>query len=263
MANPTYRTTDMAKWGAGKGSNLDAGEVDENFWAVVQRLVALETNPPAPVNIAAIDVDGDQMVITLEDATAFGPFTLPTTVFRYREDWAPGTAYLQFDVFKVDGRGVYMVQLDHVSADEFDEGALGDDTDSTALYFKIFGFSQPGGMTGSEEVTTQTYTPSATDNGKLKYCTHPGGCLVTIPSQADVDWQPGAAITFMQAAPDGTDRAPVTIEGDTGVTVNWPVAYANETAMQNGMLSAIRVSEDQWVLAGLLATEYATDEPTA
>jgi hypothetical protein len=35
-----YRTDDVARWGAGKGSNLTPAEVDVNFWGIIQRLRA-------------------------------------------------------------------------------------------------------------------------------------------------------------------------------------------------------------------------------
>lgn len=80
MANPTYRTAGV--WGAGKGSNLTPEEVDESFWALVERLVALETNPPAPVEISNIELVGTQLTIYLEDGTEYGPYTVPQANFK-------------------------------------------------------------------------------------------------------------------------------------------------------------------------------------
>ncbi|RWQ35538.1 MAG: hypothetical protein EOS20_18710, partial [Mesorhizobium sp.] len=65
-----------------KGSNLTATEVDDNFHDVDDRITELEDNPPEPVNISNITVVGTQMTIYLEDATEFGPFTLPQANFR-------------------------------------------------------------------------------------------------------------------------------------------------------------------------------------
>lgn len=65
-----------------KGSNLDADEVDGNFTDLDGRVTAIEDNPPEPVNISNITVVGTQMTIYLEDATVFGPFTLPQAAFR-------------------------------------------------------------------------------------------------------------------------------------------------------------------------------------
>ncbi|RVD13020.1 MAG: hypothetical protein EOS73_26285 [Mesorhizobium sp.] len=65
-----------------KGSNLDATEVDNNFHDVDDRIQAIEDNPPEPLNISNMTVVGTQWTIYLEDATVFGPFTLPQANFR-------------------------------------------------------------------------------------------------------------------------------------------------------------------------------------
>ncbi|TIN76786.1 hypothetical protein [Mesorhizobium sp.] len=75
-----YRTA--GAWGAGQGYNLTALQVDGNFYDLDQRIQAIEDNPPEPVNISNITVTGTQMTIYLEDATVFGPFTLPQAHFR-------------------------------------------------------------------------------------------------------------------------------------------------------------------------------------
>ena len=63
--------------------NLATAEVDENFYDLDTRVVTLEDETLAAVNqIASISVIGSQMTITMEDATTFGPFTLPQAAFR-------------------------------------------------------------------------------------------------------------------------------------------------------------------------------------
>ncbi|NEI52725.1 hypothetical protein GR217_34465 [Rhizobium leguminosarum] len=75
-----YRTS--GAWGAGKGSNLTAAEVDENFYGHEQRIGDLETSPTEPNQIANIIQTGDTITIVMEDATTFGPFTLPRSLQR-------------------------------------------------------------------------------------------------------------------------------------------------------------------------------------
>ncbi|RWQ12326.1 hypothetical protein [Mesorhizobium sp.] len=65
-----------------KGSNLTATEVDDNFHDIDDRITELEDNPPVPTNISHMTVAGTQWTVYLEDATAFGPFTLPQANFR-------------------------------------------------------------------------------------------------------------------------------------------------------------------------------------
>lgn len=137
MADPIFRT--VGAWGAGKGSNLTAGEVDGNFWALLQRLVAVEDDPPEPNNISNIQVVGNQMKIFLEDATVFGPFTLPTALFRWQGEWQDATDYDALDLVTVAGRGVYLATVDTTSesGDEFDPTET--DSDDAPIWIQIFG----------------------------------------------------------------------------------------------------------------------------
>lgn len=76
----TFRTA--GAWGPGKGSNLTPAEVDENFNDLDGRVSEIEDNPPSPNQIADITQTGDQITIVMEDASTFGPFTLPRSLSR-------------------------------------------------------------------------------------------------------------------------------------------------------------------------------------
>ncbi|MBB4520469.1 UNVERIFIED_ORG: hypothetical protein M2435_001249 [Rhizobium sophorae] len=76
----TFRTA--GAWGAGKGSNLTPAEVDGNFYDLDGRVTDLEDNPPTPNQIADITQDGNQITIVMDDASTFGPFTLPRSLSR-------------------------------------------------------------------------------------------------------------------------------------------------------------------------------------
>lgn len=115
-----YRTTDFLKWGAGKGANLTPGEVDENFYELVQSLIAITQQ--SPVQIANITVDGNQLTILMDDASTFGPFTLPTASFVFTGAWLPLHAYSANDLFTVDS-GLYFVNRDHTSDTDFNANA--------------------------------------------------------------------------------------------------------------------------------------------
>lgn len=115
-----FRTTDLLKWGAGKGSNLTPGEVDENFWELWALLTDLTSEPLQPLEIQSIAVTGgDQMRITMSDGTTvFGPFTLPKGALTFRDAWEAGTLYHPFDLFTADD-GLYVVLQEHTSASDF------------------------------------------------------------------------------------------------------------------------------------------------
>lgn len=113
----TYRTA--GPWGAGTGADLDADVIDNNFYSIAQSIEDLINNPATPNNIASIDVvNNNQLVITLDDYTTFGPFDMPIATFADRGEWAPVTAYVYGDIFTYTG-SLYMVLQDHTSSASF------------------------------------------------------------------------------------------------------------------------------------------------
>jgi hypothetical protein len=98
--------------------------VDVNFWEVVQRLVSLETNPPAAISVDDVTVAGNQLTIHLTDGSTRGPFTLPTAQWRWTGAWRTATVYFVNDIFSFDG-AIYRVAVTHTSdATSFDPNAL-------------------------------------------------------------------------------------------------------------------------------------------
>lgn len=155
-----YRTTDNAKWGAGKGTPLVASEVDGNFWAIVQKIFELESNPTQPLQIESIEVVDNNMVITMSDLSTVFTFPIPVAAFRWMNEWQPDTDYQRYDFLTVNddvNDGVYLVLQAHTSAGTFDPEAS---NISGPLYQLImpfanaydFGFFFPGKPgTGIEE----------------------------------------------------------------------------------------------------------------
>jgi hypothetical protein len=125
-----YRTDDDSRWGTGKGSNLAPHEVDQNFWDIIQRIVDLENNPPDAVSIRDFSVSGNQLTIHMTDGTDKGPFTIPTSQWRWTGPWSPNTAYSVNDIFSFDG-AVYRVAFGHYSNASFDPALL---TEGTYVY---------------------------------------------------------------------------------------------------------------------------------
>lgn len=116
----TYRTD--GDWGTGKGANLTAAEVDENFYDLDSRVDTLETSPPEAISIQSIDVAGNQLTITLTDASVQGPFTLPVAQWAYKGPWQPNTVYVVNDLIDESG-SIYLVLTNHTSAETFDPEA--------------------------------------------------------------------------------------------------------------------------------------------
>lgn len=103
---------------AGKGSPLTVDEADDNFFELYTRLKALETSPPTAVGISNISVIGSQMLVTMTDATTFGPFTLPIAKLNFAGDYTPGSTYHALDLIDTQGLGLYMVLMDVTDADD-------------------------------------------------------------------------------------------------------------------------------------------------
>jgi hypothetical protein len=119
----TFRTADVLKWGAGKGANLVAEEVDLNFWTLLAAFMDIQENPLQPYQIQSIDVTGNSMTITLSDGiTEFGPFTLPVAAFAWKGAWQPNFDYKFADFFTAQ-EGMYLVTKDYTSADTFNPAA--------------------------------------------------------------------------------------------------------------------------------------------
>jgi hypothetical protein len=134
MDTLVFRT--LGPWGPGKGGNLSAAEVDDNFWALAQAIFDLQNDPATPNGIASIAVSGTQMTITLHDGTVLGPYTLPVLTFRWRGEWLPSTIYEVLDVFTVANVGIFMVQIGHTSGTAFDPALA---VDGAPALLQLFG----------------------------------------------------------------------------------------------------------------------------
>jgi hypothetical protein len=119
MPLPTITYRSAGAWGAGKGADLDAVEIDNNFYSIVQSIEGILNNPPTPNNISSIDVvNNNQLLITLDDYTTFGPFDLPVATFQDRGAWAPTTNYAYADIF-THLNSLYLVLQPHTSSASF------------------------------------------------------------------------------------------------------------------------------------------------
>lgn len=122
MSAPWFRTTDLTRWGAANsGGPLTGQQFDENMWWTYTQIVALNARP-TPSEIAYFVLVGDQLSVVMTDHSTRGPYTIPTSAFRFRGAWLPDTAYLVNDVFTING-STYIVLFNHTSASTFSAGA--------------------------------------------------------------------------------------------------------------------------------------------
>ena len=134
----TFRTTNLAKWGAGKGTPLTSEEVDESLWGLAQAIGALQANPAQPKQITSVDYNNFQLIFSLDDGTDFR-VGIPVLRWRWRtEGWVPSSQYRALDVFKVPGVGLVLATMTHVSGTDFDLDAL-DASTGARLYELVYG----------------------------------------------------------------------------------------------------------------------------
>lgn len=155
----TYRTDDSGRWGTGKGSDLTPGEVDINFWDIVQRLTTQEARPDPSAGIDHFSVTGTNLYVHMTDSTVLGPYTLPTAFFHATGTWQPSTSYSLLDTFDING-GLYVVTYPHVSALTFSAGAndgLGHD------YYSLL-IQTPGSSLPTGGATAQVLQKSSGTN---------------------------------------------------------------------------------------------------
>jgi len=123
---------------AGKGSPLTVDEADDNFFELYTRLKALETSPPTAVSISNIAVNGSQLLITLTDASTFGPFTLPIAKLNFRGDYIPGMILADLDLIDVPNQGLFMTLVANTDTDDpFNPDAV--DGSGNKLFTQVFG----------------------------------------------------------------------------------------------------------------------------
>lgn len=140
----TYRTDDVTRWGAGKGSDLEPAEFDINFWDIIQRLIIQEARPNPSAGIVSFAVVGANFYVHMSDATVLGPYALPVALYRNTGDWVPSFSYVRLDTFS-HGGGLYAVNVNHVSAGSFDPGANNGVDDYYTLMLQTPGSSLPTG----------------------------------------------------------------------------------------------------------------------
>lgn len=113
-------------WGTGEGSPHNAAQADNNFYELLLRIAELEENPIEGLGIESFSLVGNQLTITMTDATTRGPFTVPVVVPNPRGEWQPITNYAAYDFVSESGV-LYWVMRAHVSDTVFDP--LAEDVD--------------------------------------------------------------------------------------------------------------------------------------
>jgi hypothetical protein len=246
-----YRTA--GAWGAGNGANLTPAQVDGNFWDHEQRIDTLETTPPTPNNIANISATGSQLTITMDDASTFGPFTLPTARLIWTGDWADATAYGVNNVFRDPDTGsIYIVIKGHTSVDPFDPDATsgGDPVYELMVDAGELG-GGGGGVAGVAETSATTINPTLDQANYLflsdyfdepTYNANTGFVTCNLPNDATVAFPIGTRLYFSQLG----NTLKINLASSTIYAPSDPVV----SRYYGATLTATKVAVDTWVVGG-------------
>jgi carbohydrate binding protein with CBM5/12 domain len=269
-----YRTS--GPWGAGKGANLVAGEVDVNFYDLDQRMVTVEdTLPEAAVGIAFFSISGSTFSVHMTDGTVQGPFELPVRAWNFRGEWLPSTVYNVDDVITANG-SVYLVLVNHTSGSSFDAGA---NDGSGHNYYGLL-LTNPanmlpdGGLTGQilakvsdtdydvawqtpivfpsqKLLTAPDPTYALTSNNIASYvrCVNVSGCTIIIPNDSSLNFPLSTEISFRQCTASAVILSPA-----SGVTLNAIDGLLTKSGAIGAVISAKKVAANNWDVFGLLSS---------
>jgi hypothetical protein len=265
-------------WGAGKGANLVAGEVDGNFYDLDKRVTVTEETIPELVSISFFEVSGSSFYIHMTDGTIQGPFALPMTQWYFRGEWVPNTHYSVNDVITTNGN-TYMVLFNHLSAATFDPGA--NDGSGHPYYGLLLsnpaGVLPVGGLQGQYltktsdldyeagwltpvvfpsqallEAPDPIYTLTLANIASYVRCVNASGCNVTIPADANLNFPLSTEISFRQCT-----GVAVTVQPDIGVFFNTIAGFLHTggsvmTGRNGAVFTAKKVAPNSWDIFCLL-----------
>lgn len=234
----------------GKGSDLTYAEGDYNFFKIKTDLLDLFAQMAAVgAGIASItQPTSTTLLVTLTDATVFGPFTLPTAALNGRGEWQASVSYAVNDVVYA-GSGVYVVEVAHTSDTTFDANATdGNGNDLYGLVFDIAGAGSAVRTTTFKTEANLTHAITSLDLGALWNCTNAGGCVVTIPDDSTYDAPLDSEVSFRQGTVGGivsfVTAGSATL--DTGI-------FQPQTTFHGAVVMLKKTAANTWIGAGYLS----------
>lgn len=234
----------------GKGVQLTSLEGDYNNFKLGTAIVDLQTSMTAVgAGIASItQPTSNTLLITLTDATVFGPFTMPIAPMNGRGIWLPSANYAVNDLIYY-GTSFYIVEVAHISDTTFDAGAT--DGNANDLYGLVFDFTFAGSTLRQTTFKTEanlTHTISDIDLGAIWNCTNTAGCAITIPNDSSYDAPLDSEVSFRQ----GTVAGVLTFAGAGGVTVDTGIFVA-ATTFHGAVVTLKKAAANFWIGTGYLS----------
>jgi len=244
-----YRTA--GPWGAGKGGDLTAAEVDGNFEELETAIAALGVGGADPIE--AVNLSGTQLTFTLAGGAVAGPFTIPRAAFRFRGAWVAALAYFGNDVFSIStggaDDGIYLVRRSHVAEAVFNPAY--DDGDGPLYQVMFAPVASGGGVSAVARPqvinadAALSYTPTAADEGAFVMSYAGAAFTINLPSDSAEDLPIGFKFTIQQPYQDMTFASP------GGATIDAP-NHLNPfgVGLWGGITHAIKQDADYWFIWG-------------
>jgi hypothetical protein len=184
VASLIYRTTDVTRWGGGLGFDLDATQIDDNFWTLFSAISALEDHQTfaAGIDFITQPTNGNIFYVHLTDHRVLGPFTIPTAKWTPRGTWAATTPYALYDTVGFNGQ-LYLVITTHTSGSSF--SPLATDGHGNLLYVLIL--DQPTNSIPTNGTVGQYLARAAGSPLSTEWRDYKLRLTVTIPDQPDPD----------------------------------------------------------------------------
>jgi len=244
----TYRLTTVDY--TGKGSALTSTEGDQNNFKLADAVVDLQTQMQAVG--AGIDTitqpTPNTLLITLTDATVFGPFILPSAPMNGRGEWQPSVNYAVNDLI-FSGNAFYIVEVAHVSDTTFDPGAT--DGNANELYGLVFDLSASGAVlkqAQSKVEANPTHTITDQDLGAFWNCTNVAGCIITVPNDTTYSAPIDTEISYRQATTSGI----LSFVAAGGVTLNTGI-FLPSTTFNGAIVTLKKIAANSWIGWGYLS----------
>jgi hypothetical protein len=238
----TFRTD--GAWGAGKGSNLTAAEVDQNFHGLAVAIQDLVDNPVQGVSVVGFTVTGRTFKVNLSDGSEFGPYTMPFEGWRWAGALVAGDSYQAQDVFSVAGFGVYLVVQPYTAPEVATDGTWTfDPAESNTegpLLQQLLGL-----MPSSLLTVVNTAADFVVGSSHLgAYVRVQTGGSITLPGDDLEAFPVGGTATFRAVSAD-----PIAFVGaSTEVVINTPETLTLRKL--GSVVTAIRVDATEWDIAG-------------
>ncbi len=233
----------------GKGSPLTSLEGDYNEFKQASAIVDLQTLMDAVG--AGIDTitqpTPNTLLITLTDATIFGPFILPTAPLNARGLWTPVTNYAVNDLVYY-GTAFYVVPFAHTSEATFDPGANdggGNNFYDLAFELDIAGSTLRTATSKVEANTTHTITDQ--DLGAVWNCTNVAGCAIIVPNDTTYSAPIDTEVSFRQGS-----AGILTFTAAGGVSLD-PGIFQLQTTFYGAMVTLKKMAANSWIIWGYLA----------